>query len=296
MNTCHRQVLYISFCMIILLIPSFMSLGCNQSSPTTLQNSSAATGSTEGKTAAPRTQAPSKEKLISLYYPNNQLHRLVPEKRTISGSIEDMVQKTFDLLVAGPKSDQLVSLIPPSTRLQGIKINGELLELDFSKALTQINLGSSGEAFLIGSLVNSFCTLGFSSVQINVDGQKLETLAGHVDISKPQTFSDTLTIRLGAIPLPPKFQEIQQSTDQGHQPWRLDPVEVARVEGITLGFLPDKDTFRLVSKSERGKGSGTGEAIVRAHHGKTDFLIQLIQPAGAAPNHIWVINSVAVAE
>lgn len=75
-----------------------------------------------------------------------------------------------------------------------------------------------------------------------------------------------------------KAQDLQNSVDHGHHPWRLDPVQVAMEEGQLLGFDPSKDRFKLSPKVSQGSGFGTGEVIVEAVHGNTTYIIQLIQP------------------
>jgi LysM repeat protein len=85
---------------------------------------------------------------------------------------------------------------------------------------------------------------------------------------------------------------IQLQVNQGYHLWRLDPVEVARLEGQDLGLNPSTDTFTLFSKVEVGKYSGTGEAKVLVQHGRRAYVVQLIQPFGSGARMIWTINSV----
>ena len=61
--------------------------------------------------------------------------------------------------------------------------------MDFSRDLVRhFTGGSTGEEMLVGSVVNTMT--GFSEirkVQILIDGEKVETLAGHMDLSAPLT-------------------------------------------------------------------------------------------------------------
>ncbi len=86
--------------------------------------------------------------------------------------------------------------------------------------------------------------------------------------------------------------DIQLQVNQGYHTWRLNPVEVARIEGQDLGLNPSTDTFTLFSKVGVGKYSGTGEASVLVQHGKQAYVVQLIQPFGAGSRMIWTINNV----
>ena len=88
------------------------------------------------------------------------------------------------------------------------------------------------------------------------------------------------------------LEKIQESVNNGSQPWRLDPYTVAITDGVELGFNQEKDAFTLVSKTEMGEYSGTGEAEVEAVHDETTYIIQLIQPIEQGDKGIWAINNV----
>ena len=87
------------------------------------------------------------------------------------------------------------------------------------------------------------------------------------------------------------LEKIQESVDQGSQPWRLDPYMVALSDGVELGF-DQEDIFTLISEVEMGEYSGTGEAEVEAVHNEIIYIIQLIQPVKQGEEGIWAINSV----
>ncbi len=86
--------------------------------------------------------------------------------------------------------------------------------------------------------------------------------------------------------------QIQLQVNQGYHLWRLDPVEVSRLEGQDLGLNPSTDTFTMFSKVEVGRYSGTGEANVLVQHGRRAYVVQLIQPFGSGSRMIWTINNV----
>ncbi len=83
---------------------------------------------------------------------------------------------------------------------------------------------------------------------------------------------------------------IQQEVDQGHTPWRLDPVAVAREDGQQLGF-DASDRFELVGQASGPAGSGA-QATVRAVHAGQTYEVQLTQPAKAGAGGIWTIGEV----
>lgn len=85
--------------------------------------------------------------------------------------------------------------------------------------------------------------------------------------------------------------KLQQDVDAGHQPWRLDPVQVVKNDGQQYGFDPQRDTFTLISFDNRAS-SGTGEAYVLVEHGDNYYLVQLTQPAGEGRHKIWQIGGI----
>ena len=79
-------------------------------------------------------------------------------------------------------------------------------------------------------------------------------------------------------------QPVQHAADTGDQPWRLDPLEVARADAAALGFGPD-DPMDLAREQ-------TGTAQVRAQHAGNRYDIRLIQPARLGASGIWMVTSV----
>jgi hypothetical protein len=130
------------------------------------------------------------EQEAKLYFSNEDATRLVPEKRQIllgAGTAADATAIMSELL-AGPHSATLLRTIPPDTRLlNAYKIDSTLV-LDFTHEL-QANhpKGSTAELMTVYSIVNTMAEnfLDIVTVQILVEGEEIETLAGHVDMAKP---------------------------------------------------------------------------------------------------------------
>ncbi len=92
-------------------------------------------------------------------------------------------------------------------------------------------------------------------------------------------------MRLGSVAVESgQAQQLQRDVDQGHTPWRLDPLQVAREDGQKLGFASG-DRFELLRQTG-------GQATVRAVHGGQTYEIQLTQPAKTGPSGIWMIGEV----
>ena len=58
--------------------------------------------------------------------------------------------------------------------------------VDFSSDITRMNVGAAVEALVVASIVNTLTEFpGVGRVQLLVEGEQVETLAGHVDVSGP---------------------------------------------------------------------------------------------------------------
>ncbi|MCX7569992.1 hypothetical protein OS242_08440 [Tumebacillus sp. DT12] len=91
------------------------------------------------------------------------------------------------------------------------------------------------------------------------------------------------------------FIRVQNYVDRGGNPWRLDPVETARVVGAAkLGFSKT-DPFWL-----RGtyvdSGSGLFHALVWSRHKTCVFLLELYQPVKQGRGGIWAVERVVELE
>ena len=80
-------------------------------------------------------------------------------------------------------------------------------------------------------------------------------------------------------------RDLQRSVDAGDEPWRLDPLEAARADGVGLG-LAASDSFQLVSAKD-------GVARVRAQDGSVSYDIRVVQPARLGPTGIWMVERVS---
>lgn len=99
-------------------------------------------------------------------------------------------------------------------------------------------------------------------------------------------------IQVGSVTLDStKTKQLQESVDQGHQPLYLDPVEVARMEGVQYRFSLS-DEFSLIDKSY-ADAAGTYIALVKAVHNGVSYTIQLIQPETQGDKGIWAINNIS---
>jgi hypothetical protein len=79
--------------------------------------------------------------------------------------------------------------------------------------------------------------------------------------------------------------ELQKAVDNSHQPWRLDPLMVAKAEAFKYGFNED-DIFTL--KQDMASAAVANVEVI--HTGKT-YSITLIKPI-QGEDKIWVIQNI----
>jgi len=127
---------------------------------------------------------------IKVYFADKEAAKLVPEKRLAklgAGPAAD-AETIIGELIKGPRSADLLPTIPPDTRLLNAYALGDMLVLDFTNELqTNHTGGSTGELLTVYSIVNTIAQNlgGIRKVQMLVEGEEIETLAGHLDLTKP---------------------------------------------------------------------------------------------------------------
>lgn len=114
--------------------------------------------------------------IVSLYFLDIETQTLIPEPRQVDSTelIENPYYFLVQLLIAGPKNESMIGIIPPGTILNDAKIIGNVVYLDFSEELIRDqNLGIEQETKIIKSIVNTLTELiEVSAVSITINGQE----------------------------------------------------------------------------------------------------------------------------
>lgn len=126
-----------------------------------------------------------KEKEINLYFATGDAMYLDIEKRTIKG--RNLYLEAMSALIDGPQDPDLNKTIPDEVEVLDTNKNNNILEVNFNEKLIQNHWGgSTGERLTVYSIVN---TLGefeeIKQVRILIEGEEVETLVGHMDLSLP---------------------------------------------------------------------------------------------------------------
>lgn len=122
---------------------------------------------------------------VDLYFIAPDGTKLVMESRTIAKQ-EGIARSTIEELIKGPEKQENLNVFPDGTRLLDINIkpDGRCI-VDLSSQLTTIN-NEHQEKLMLYALVN---TLGqfptVQEVEILINGQKVDTIAGYIDVSAP---------------------------------------------------------------------------------------------------------------
>jgi spore germination protein GerM len=127
---------------------------------------------------------------VTLYFSDREAEHLVGEKREIKKreDIEDEAQEVIRELIRGPRGP-LLKTLPSETKLLSLRLDEKgIAKVNFNRSLSRNHPGgSSAEMMTVYSIVNSL-VLNFPEirrVQILMEGQGIETLAGHLSLSQP---------------------------------------------------------------------------------------------------------------
>jgi len=111
---------------------------------------------------------------------------LVPVERTIEGPLDPT--KAMQAQLKGPLAhEDLSAPVPEGTRLLDLTVQGTLATANFSRDITQkFTGGSLMEAYLVEAIVKTLTQFpDIDMVQILVEGETVESIGGHILISKP---------------------------------------------------------------------------------------------------------------
>lgn len=123
---------------------------------------------------------------IKVYYPDENATGLVAVEKSIKDT-DNKYQAAVEALMAGTEKKGLANVFPKKAKLLQVTVSGKVAKVNFSRELQKNFVGgSTGEEMLVGSVVNTLTEFPeIQKVQILVDGQEVETLSGHMDLSQP---------------------------------------------------------------------------------------------------------------
>jgi spore germination protein GerM len=187
-----KKMKYILLAMMTLVL--LVTAGCDPNNEKGAVNGSSASVSGNGAVPAGSAAVSSadkketaKELNIKVYYPDDQGLKLIAVKRTIKTDAAGKYAAAIKSLLTGTKQKGQTTIIPKQAKLKSVKVKGDTAYVDFSQDLVKhFTGGSTGEEMLVGSVVNTLTEFPeIKKVQILIEGNKVETLGGHVDLTMP---------------------------------------------------------------------------------------------------------------
>lgn len=162
---------------VLVLVVLFVAAGCRLGGEPETQEAGAPAGPEQSE----------QKTTLTLYFSDQEAQFLVPEVREVATdglSAEEAVVKE---LIAGPTGAAHLRTLPPETKLIAVSVTDGTASVDFSQEFqTKHWGGSTGEIMTVYSVVNSLANLpGINQVQFLIEGNKVETLAGHIELSQP---------------------------------------------------------------------------------------------------------------
>jgi hypothetical protein len=98
------------------------------------------------------------------------------------------------LVTTKPKDSDYTNLWPTGTKINSVKVSGTLATVDLT--MGKMNVGSEAEALAIAQLVWTATAADptVTKISLTLDGKKVESLAGHVDATKPFVRAPTYNV------------------------------------------------------------------------------------------------------
>ena len=113
--------------------------------------------------------------MVNLYFYNNETGKLETEARIVDAVnlIEDPYSKLIQMLIDGPKSEKLKSLMPDDVKVNKAELIGSCVTIDMSIELLNYTEDQDLKDKMINSIVNTLTELTeVDSVNFLIDGKK----------------------------------------------------------------------------------------------------------------------------
>ena len=115
-----------------------------------------------------------RQTLVSLYFKNED--KLIKETRLIDVKelIENPYKKILEMLIEGPKNENLKNVIPEETKIKNIEKEGKILILDLSEEFILNHIeGEKEEKLTIEAIVKTLTELTeINGIKIKIDGEE----------------------------------------------------------------------------------------------------------------------------
>ena len=130
---------------------------------------------------------------VKVYFGAKDAEHVEAELHNVKKDAE-LMKRTMELLIAGPRSANLWPVLPAATQVKSVIVKDQTAYVDFSEALVKQRWGgSSREILAVAAIVNTLTEFPeVERVQILLEGGKMTTLFGHMDLSEPLSRSPAM--------------------------------------------------------------------------------------------------------
>jgi spore germination protein GerM len=149
---------------------------------------------------------------VKLFFEADDRPGLVIEERSVSSSqdLATQIRSVLEELIHGSEQ-KLVGPLDPGTKVLGVFVTSRgVAYVDLSKEASRGTGGSEDELLTVYAIVDSIA-VNFPAVrrvQILIDDHTSQTLAGHVDLSRPLVPDLSLLAAIAVAPVSPQPPEI----------------------------------------------------------------------------------------
>lgn len=124
-----------------------------------------------------------RETVVTLYFSDKENKNLIPEARKIDANnlIKNPYEYLINLLIEGPKNENLIKSIPEGTKINSVFLEGDILKIDFSNEfLNSENLNNS-----VNSILNTVTQLNeINGIKILINGEENENIKNTIYLEK----------------------------------------------------------------------------------------------------------------
>jgi len=130
---------------------------------------------------------------VKVYFGTHDAKYVVAEVHMLKNDSQ-LMQRAMETLAIGPKSADLVAVIPKATKVKSVVVKEKTAFVDFSEEIAKRGFGGSAtEILAVGAIVNTLTEFSeVERVQILVEGKKVSTLFGHLDVYDPLSRSPAI--------------------------------------------------------------------------------------------------------
>lgn len=117
-----------------------------------------------------------RQTIITLYFMNKEKGELEPEARQIDVRmlVENPYEVLVNMLIEGPKNENLIGIIPRDTKINKIEIKDDIVYIDFNDYfIKDQNLGELQEKMIINSILKTLIELKeVNGIKILINGEE----------------------------------------------------------------------------------------------------------------------------